>query len=294
MTEQRELHVTNDGIVLAGSLWLPDGDPSYAIVMHPGSGGEDRNNSGYFEPLREALLAAGYAVASFDKRGVGGSGGRWQDAPIDTQARDLLAAASEVQRQPELVGLPVGLFGHSQGAWVALEAGTMSEDPAFLILNSFSGVTPAEQERYSAEMRLLAADAPAKVMEVGLARYDLMVRLARALTPYSEISARKADLSPHVPRNASVWHFWVSILDYQPKRALGRVHAPILALYGSADRVVPVEESIAVLRSVVPPSRLTVAVFEGANHRVQVGDPRVLADGYIDTVLTFLESHSQS
>lgn len=294
MAERRDLEVESDDVALAGSLWLPENPPPAAVVMHPGSGSEDRNNSGYFIPIREGLLAGGYAVASFDKRGVGGSGGRWQDAPIETQAYDMLAAAAAISAEPEISGIPVGLFGHSQGAWVVMEAGARSPEPAFLILNSGAGVTPAEQERYSATSRLERANAPEDVMGIGIARYDLMVRLARALTPYSEIAARKADLTPHLPRDASVWHFWVSILDYQPKTALARTTAPILALYGSNDSVVPVDESIAVLRSVVPPHRLTVAMFEGANHRIRSGDPAQLADGYLDTILTFLDSHSQS
>jgi hypothetical protein len=262
--------------------------------MHPGSGASDRHNGGYFAPLRSALVAAGYAVASFDKRGVGGSTGLWQDAPIETQARDMLAGVARLADEPEMVDVPVGLFGHGQGALVALEAAARNPETPFAILNSGSGVTPAEQERYAARKKLETSRLHPDEVERSIARYDLMVRLARALTPYREIEGRREELAPHLPKDQSIWRFWISILDYAPKSALSRIHAPILGLWGEDDRVVPVEESVEVFNSHVPPNRLSVEVFAGADHWVRVGDPPVLAPGYVDRVLGFLEWNSQS
>jgi uncharacterized protein len=103
--------------------------------MHPSSGPSDRDNDVLFPPIREHLLRAGIAVCSFDKRGVGGSAGRWQDAGLYEQADDLLAALavfeSESPRQ-----LPLGLFGHSQGGWVVVEAASRGVPVAFVITNS--------------------------------------------------------------------------------------------------------------------------------------------------------------
>jgi pimeloyl-ACP methyl ester carboxylesterase len=294
LAEPREIEVANDGVSLTGSLWLPGDAPKALVVMQPGFGREDRDGNGYFEPIRAGLLAGGYAVSSFDKRGVGGSGGRWQDAPIETQARDMLAAVRALSAEPDLENVPVGLFGHSQGGWVVIEAGARRDDLAFLILNSGPGVSPSAQQRYSTRNRLEKSGVEDEALEQSIARYDLMVRLARALTPFSEVEARREELKPHLPSDATVWRFWISILDYDPRSALGRTHAPILALYGENDPVVPVEESIEVLRSVVPPTRIDIEVFRGANHRIQTGSPRQLVPEYIERVLSFLESRSQS
>lgn len=295
MAEHREVEVANDDVSLAGSIWIPySGTPLAGVVMHPGSGASNRDNGGYFTPIRTELLTAGYAVASFDKRGVGGSSGQWQDAAIETQARDMLAAVERLSEEPEMGQIPVGLFGHGQGAWVAMEAAAREPEMLFAILSAGSGVTPAEQERYAALKKLEATGASAEEIERSIARYDLMVRLARALTPYDEVEKRKAELVPHLPKNESIWRFWISILDFAPKSALSRTHVPILGLWGENDGVAPVEESLEVFRSSVPPNRLTVEVFPGADHWVRVGDPPALAPGYIDTVLDFMESNSQS
>jgi len=294
LAEQRNSKIERDEVVLAGTIWLPDRDPLGGVVMHPGSGPSSRTNDGYFTTLGRELLAAGYAVSSYDKRGVGESTGRWEDAPIETQAGDLIAALGELASIDQLAGLPVGVFGHSQGGWVALDAASRERAIDFVILNSGPAVSPAVQERFSAQQTLIASGADEVMMERGLARYDLSTRLARARTPYSAIAPRHEELDPHVPTDEWAWHFWMSILDFEPRKSLVDVHVPILALFGEEDRIVPVEESLSILRSLVPPTRLEAHVFEGADHRIQIGHPPQLAPGYVETVIHFLESHSQS
>lgn len=294
LVERRDVRITSGEVELSGSIWLPGGAPLAGVVMHPGSGPSDRDNHGYFVPLRTALVQAGYAVSSYDKRGVGGSTGRWEDAPIEAQGRDLNAAADRLAAEPALSGAPIGLFGHSQGGWVALDAAARRPTTAFVILNSGPGVSPERQERYAARKALESAGADDKAVEVAVAHYDLVVRLARARTPWEKVRDRRAELAPHLPESEWAWHFWMSILDYDPRKPLREIHAPLLTLWGEDDRLVPVAESIEVFRAAVPPTRLTVEVFPGADHRVQVGEPPRLATGYVERILAFLESHSQS
>ena len=127
---------------LAGTLWLPTRAPTVAVVMHPGSGPSDRDNDIFFPPIREHLLTSGFAVCSFDKRGVGGSSGRWEEAGILEQANDLLRCVEALASDQEL-GVPIGIFGHSQGGWVVVEAGSRGVPLAFVVSSSGPGVTPS-------------------------------------------------------------------------------------------------------------------------------------------------------
>jgi alpha/beta superfamily hydrolase len=140
---RRELVVPNGDVSLAGSLWLPHAEPVAILLMHPGSGPSDRDNDAFFPPIREYLLEAGVAVSSFDKRGVGGSTGRWEEASIVTQADDALACCDALSAEAE--GTRIGLFGHSQGGWVVVDAASRGEDVSFVVTSSGSGVTPGEQ-----------------------------------------------------------------------------------------------------------------------------------------------------
>jgi uncharacterized protein len=265
--------------------------------MHPGSGPSDRDNDVYFPPIREHLLEAGLAVCSFDKRGVGGSTGRWQDAGIIEQADDLLACVAALLSD-SAVPKPVGVFGHSQGGWVVVEAASRSSEIAFVVANAGPGVTPAVQERYSHSRYLAEGGVSDSQMLEALEPYDELMEALRRGATYDDIR-RQLD-SEHLPalyrkrelilfpEDEELWSFALRNFDYDPRPALERIHVPVLALFGADDRLVPVEESLAVYREAVAPELLRVAVFPGADHRMQVGDAPRLSDGYLETLTTFV------
>ena len=62
----------------------------------------------------------------------------------------------------------------------------------------------------------------------------------------------------------------------------------MLALFGGEDPITPVEESIAVFREAVRPDLLRFEVSPGADHRLHLGDPPRLADGYLTTLAGFV------
>lgn len=287
----RELAVEHGQVTLAGALWMPiDIEIRAVVLMYPGSGSSDRNNNGYFSAIRDIFLGASCAVASFDKRGVGGSGGDWRRAPIEVQAGDLLACVRAIQAQEEVADTPTGVFGHSQGGWVAVEAASRSNAVDFVIVSSGPGVTPAAQERHAARHRLERPGTSPEEVERGLHAYEEMVRQARSGAPFSEVDQPGVRFLPE-DVGSEEWKFWISILDYDPKGPLSRITVPILTLWGGDDRIVPVEESIEVYRATVPSTRLTVEVFAGANHRIEAGDPPRLAPGYAERIQAFLDAN---
>lgn len=291
----RELTVARDGFRLAGSLWLPAGEVQATVLMHPGSGPSDRDNDVFFPPIREHLLSRGIAVSSFDKRGVGGSTGRWQDAAIEAQAGDALAAVEAVSAR---VRTPVGLFGHSQGGWVVVEAAGQSARVAFVVSSSGPGVSPGEQERYATRAYLRKAEIPDDEAEAVERHYDRVAALLRSRVPYEEAQARvAAEGSPAVfealglpvlPDDAATWELFAAMIDYDPRPALERMVVPVLALFGREDPITPVTESVAVFGEAVRPDLLQVEVIAGAGHRIEVGNPSRLADGYLDTLAAFV------
>ncbi len=264
--------------------------------MHPGSGPSDRDNDVYFPPIRKHLLGRGIAVSSFDKRGVGGSTGHWVEAGIERQAEDALAAVAVLGR--ELPGVPIGLFGHSQGGWVVMEAASRSRELALLVTSSGPGVTPLEQERYAHRTSLLGQGVPpAEIYEAlepfelvaaglasGLSFEAMRTRIERA---YPEDVLERLDLVL-LPDDPALWALFLEMYDYDPRPALERSRVPVLALFGAEDTIVPVEASLSTYRETVRTELLTVEVFAGADHRVQTGDPPALADGYLERLTDFV------
>lgn len=285
-----ELRAVNGRVGLAGTLWCPQVARAL-ILMHPGSGPSDRHNDVLFPPLRSAFLDAGVAVCSFDKRGVGGSSGSWLDADLETQAADLVE--SLVMAREIVPGVPVGLFGHSQGGWVVLAAASAVQ-PQFLITNSGPAMTPREQETYSTTRRLRSLgldDAAvarglhtfATVMDALSGPFDVQWPRIRSLPMLSEL----IDAGAFIPQEARLWSFAASIIDYDPRPALEALNAPLLALLGADDDLVPVQRSAAVFGGSVRRDLLHLRVVPAADHRFQV-DGRGFVPGYLDTITDFV------
>lgn len=290
----RELTAQNAGVTLAGSLWLPAGEAAATVLMHPGSGPSDRHNDVFFPPIREHLLAAGIGVASFDKRGVGGSTGDWQEAAIAEQAADAICCLELVRG--EMSG-KVGLFGHSQGAWVVVEAAARFPEASFVIAGSGGGATPEQQERYATRLYMTRAGIAEEELDEVRRYYDKVVGMMRAGVSLAEARHRiEADGFPQafatlnlpvLPDDEGTWRLVATLMDYDPRSALERIRVPTLAVLGSDDPITPVEVTVAAFREAVPPALLQVAVFAGAGHRMETGD-RPFVDGYLEALSAFI------
>jgi pimeloyl-ACP methyl ester carboxylesterase len=289
----RELSVRSDDVLLAGTLWTPQGKPTAVVLMHPGSGPSDRHNDVFFPPIREHLLREGIAVCSFDKRGVGGSTGRWQEAAIEQQADDALAAVEALLAEGG--GAPVGLFGHSQGGWVVVEAASRSREVAFVVPSSGPGVTPGDQERYAMRTRLERDGADEAEIAEGLRSFDVLLAMLREGAALAHARHRFDAAGFPLPPDFELaeeadWEHMRALVDYDPRPALERLTVPVLALFGEDDSIVPVGASVAVFEEAVRPEHLTVVVLPEADHRMQVGDPPRLAEGYLNALTAFVRA----
>src|SRR5262245_2810498 len=292
VSSTRELSVRSGDVVLAGTLWLPAQEPSAVVLMHPGSGPSDRHNDVFFPPIREHLVREGIAVCSFDKRGVGGSTGNWREAAIEAQAGDALAAVGTLAGE---VVAPIGLFGHSQGGWVGVEAASRRTDLAFVVTSSGPGVTPGEQERYSARTRLERNGASEAELADGLRSFDALLEMVRAEVALADVADRMDAARLVLPPGFELaeeadWELMRALVDYDPRAPLERIRIPVLALLGAEEPSVPVDGSIAVYEAAGEPELLEVLVLPGADHRMQVGDPPRLAAGYLDALTAFVRT----
>ena len=169
ITRMRSEEVTfrNAGVVLHGTLRLPDSPgPHPAVVLVHGSGPATRN-VGPFQTFYDRL---GVAVLSFDKRGAGQSSGDWSSAGFNQLAGDVVAAVRLLRARPDIDRASIGLSGSSQGGWVGTLAARAALDSigpgavSWLAVRVGSGVTVAENVLWE-RRSLLAAEGypPAQV-----------------------------------------------------------------------------------------------------------------------------------
>lgn len=260
------------------------------VALHGASAG--LRHHPLYEHLHAVLPRAGIGVATFDRRGEGSSTGEPSRGRFEVQARDALAVAAALQVNR------IGLWGFSQGGWVAPIAATMSPDVGFLTLIASTGVTPAEQMRYAAAEQIRRSGFGPDVVDRALALRrrledwvhdpnkkagdSLRVELAAAADePWWESAFLRRDLPDSAGRAA-----WISEMDFDPRPVFAAVSVPTLLFYGADDEWTPVDDSIAAWR-VARGEAVDVALIPGASHELTLPDGR-LAPTYEDRLVAWL------
>src|SRR5262249_17685308 len=120
------------GVKLAGRLVLPKGNERIPIVVlvH----GAERESARESYPLQRLFPAENVGAFVYDKRGTGGSAGKYtQD--FETLADDAVAAMREAKRIAGARCARIGYQGGSQGGWIAPLAATRA--PVDFVIVSF-------------------------------------------------------------------------------------------------------------------------------------------------------------
>ena len=277
--QRRELTFVSDGCRLAGTLSLPDGDgPWPAIVtLHPSSTGS--RDFRLFLHLEALLVAAGFAVLRYDRRGSGASEGDFMGADFAKLADDALAAVELLAESVEVEPGLIGFFGFSQGGWIGPEAASHSNRVGFMVLVGACAVTPADQMRYAAATSLRGLGYDETVVERALATraaVDAATRgeLDRATAAASVAAVEhepwfEAAFIPSLPDpDGDSANKWLLEMDYDIRPALAQLAVPVLLIHGDHDRWTPIEESQQVWRESFRDhlQQLTAVRLRGTGH----------------------------
>jgi uncharacterized protein len=288
----QELRVEHDGVTLAGS-YSPAGDT--AIVALHGAGEATRDGLLY-EHLHRVLPPIGVGVVTFDRRGEGESTGDASRGRFDVQVRDALAVLDSVGAER------VGLWGYSQGGWIAPLAATRSDRVAFLVLVASTGVTPSEQMMYATARQLRLAgygdDVVARALDLrrrfedwvhGHGREHEDELRADLLSALDEEWFGHLFLPP-VLLDEEGCALWIEEMDFDPRPVFARVRVPTLAFFGEADSWSPVPESVEAWRE-ARGDEVEIVVIPGAEHDLTLPDGS-LAPEYERTLVDWLRARA--
>jgi len=285
--DKQDVTFQSGAIRMAGTLYAPrTKQPVPAVVLIHGSGQTDRSSLDYFAKF---FAENGMAALAYDKRGVGKSEGppfAWRDFSFDDLASDAAAGVAMLRERPGIDRARVGIFGVSQGGWVAPLAARKAGGVPFLVLVSASVSTVAADNLFERSARLhkegftdseVAAAHAMHVVDNDVsrtgARFDEFQRLWDENKTKRWFRRVYLDDRPSPPQ--SPYRRWYrSVMDFDPVPVLRELETPAIWLFGDAelDHLSPVRQSTATLEELRGSGKdYEVRVFPGADHSLQMG-----------------------
>ncbi|GAD81817.1 alpha/beta hydrolase [Nocardia asteroides NBRC 15531] len=274
-------------ITIAGTLTEPEGTgPFPAMLLITGSGPQDRNEElmGHrpFQLLADTFTRAGYAVLRTDDRGVGGTGGDLDEATYPVLADDAAAGVAFLRARPEIDPARVGLFGHSEGGYLApLVAARPDSNVAFAVLMAGPSVIGADVLIEQNKVIMAAAGEPQDKIDEQVAYVTQWSNLLRAgdiegaatFAQQHNDSLPEADRAPQEAVDSFNTPYMTSFITYDPKPALEALRIPVLAFFGDKDQQVPATQNEPPMRAnLAGAPDPTVHTFPGVNHLMQPTD----------------------
>jgi dienelactone hydrolase len=251
------------GLTLHGTVLGPaktTGTPRPGVVLVTGSGaGVPREHL-----LTEATQFARQGVAAliYDKRSVGYTFFRRSYSEL---ADDALGAIDALRAQPGVDPAKVGVWGLSEGGWVAPLAASRSSEVAFVIVVGGNAMTPIRQQLWSETSALRRVGVSGSLIDHGKRNFT---RLGADAGLFAEAY-------------------------YDAQDVLERVRQPLLGVWGSGDLQTPPEDNPPLFAQALRRggnTHYTFRFFAGADHAAHVspdgGVTRglALAPGYAELV----------
>lgn len=225
----REISLGVEAGALSGTLRTPENSAADTVVLFiAGSGPTDRdgnsalmggkNNS--LKMVSSILAENGFASLSYDKRMIGKS------ASIDVSEEELVFddfvsdAVGWIQKAKEELGFTkVILFGHSEGALIALRAAQKRE---------VDGVVAAAGAGFP--MYVTLKEQLERQGGYDMERVNQIIAELRAGNSVTDIGPQLQPLF-----RESVQPFLISLFQYDPKEEIARLDVPILIIQGGKD-----------------------------------------------------------
>ena len=148
----QDVKFESQGVTLAGSIIMPKNPFAAVVVVH----GSDPVKREMAFAIR--LAKEGIAVLTYDKRGVGESGGVYAGPSVGTNnidtsnlnklSNDAHEAVETFQNYLKDKKIPIGLVGFSQAGWIIPMTASKNPHIEFMVLFSCPTITTLEQLRF--------------------------------------------------------------------------------------------------------------------------------------------------
>lgn len=275
-------------IKLSGTLTMPSAGKKFpAIVLVSGSGPQDRNeelfNHKPFWVIADYLTKQGYAVLRYDDRGVGESGGDFENATTFDFADDANCAVNFLKSIKEIDPKKTGILGHSEGGMVAQIIAAQRNDIAFIISMAGPGIAIDElmlKQKYDVEKNSGVPEKTLNANQVLFRKiYEIIKtnnsaeKIEQEITAYIKQNPNYTNLSTTEIKQLTelVNNKWfTTFVRYNPENYFPKIKAKVLALNGDKDVQVAAKENLNGWQNgLAHNKKVTVKMYPNLNHLFQ-------------------------
>jgi len=243
----------SEGVILAGTIYSPNNPHSAVVIVH----GSDQVPR--MMKFAELLAENDILVLTFDKRGVGESGGVYAGPEVGTNnisvenlnllAKDASSAVNLIHKKEK--DLPIGLIGASQAGWIIPIAANKNPLIEFMVLLSSPTINTLEQLRFQFYTN---------------GRTDFWEN-------YTEKDARE-----HIKNDPDKYQFEAT----DPKKSLKTISIPGLWVFGEKDIQIPVKMCIEHINTLKLENKpFEYVLFPSLGHNTNKTEPINIAINWI-------------
>ncbi|MCV6631140.1 MAG: alpha/beta hydrolase [Flavobacteriaceae bacterium] len=288
--------VPQASVVISGKLEIPNNMDSFILIL-PGSGPDKRSAH---SKLAKKLLAADIGVFRFDDRGVGNSTGTFTRGAqgLDTE---LLAIADYLKKQKQLKGKKMGIWAHSLGGIVLLNALKKENLADFYVFMACPATNMAEALAYQADQsgirtafrfggrgdskrkrakhvlainKIIAENTQDSIIEFKAKQYLKKNRLKHMMPPF-------------------YWNWYRQLLREDIEDEYAKLKQPFLVLLGEKDDKIDSHRVLAKIEALEHPLA-SCYLFDELNHYLKKGklgkEAYQIDDKVVETAIRWMRS----
>lgn len=281
IVEQRQITVQNRRARLSGTLFLPEGSKPRAVVIALHGAQVPLRTDPLYQHLTQIMPQLGIGVFLYDRRGSGSStSGGAAPGNFDLLASDAVAAFARVRQEAGVDPDRLGFWGLSQGGWLSLLAAKKEQRAAFAIAVSAPMAAADVQMNFAVANILRIEGQPQTVIDRAIHARKTVDDYVRGQGSRAAAEAAEGGITDE-HWYSRTWlkgniddPEWRQQITADPLISLTGSKVPTLIVFGQADPWVPVEPSLAALRSrSTDLPQLAVRVIDGADHAMMLDVP---------------------
>lgn len=274
--KERDVNFTSNGNEIFGKLITPGeykGKLPVIVFVH-GSGPEDYSSSDNYRYLWEEFTKAGFACYSWNRPGVGQSGGKWYELSMEDRANEVISAVTKLKTLDVADSSEIGYWGISQAGWV-IPLVSEKIRPAFVITVSSPVTTAFRQELYRVKSEMKADGFTGTDIRKAVAYNRKLKEMISAGEPYEHFAALQKEITGAkwadnvIGGDEIVYTYLSTVLKKDSPPHLQGLNCPVLAIWGENDLMVPPRKSAAAYRKAmkrIGNTRALIRIIPDADH----------------------------